>query len=66
MKEHPGRVYPGRRMPGHMGNVQRTTQNLKVVQVRKEDQLLLIKGAIPGANGGFILVKQAIKKAHGK
>ncbi len=66
MKEHPGRVYPGRKMPGHMGNVQRTVQNLEIIQIRKEDQMLLVKGAIPGPNGGFILVKQSVKKSHGK
>ena len=49
-------------MPGHMGNVQRTVQNLEVVRVIKEDNLLLIKGAIPGPNGRNVIVRQAKKK----
>ncbi len=46
---NPGKVYKGRKMPGQMGNVQRTSQNLRIVQVREEENLLLIKGAVPGA-----------------
>jgi len=57
----PGRVLKGKRMAGHMGNVQRTTQNLEVVRVDNERNLLLIKGSVPGARGGHILVKPAIK-----
>jgi large subunit ribosomal protein L3 len=57
----PGRVLKGKRMAGHMGNVQRTTQNLQVVRVDNERNLLLIKGSVPGARGGHILVKPAIK-----
>jgi large subunit ribosomal protein L3 len=49
-------------MPGHMGSVSRTTQNLTVVQVRKEDNLLLVAGAIPGPVGGVVFVKKALKK----
>jgi len=59
---YPGRVAKGQRMPGHMGNVRVTQQNLKLLEVRGEDNLLLIKGAIPGPNGGLVLVKKALKK----
>jgi large subunit ribosomal protein L3 len=58
----PGWVEKGKRMPGHMGSVSRTTQNLTVVQVRKEDNLLLVAGAIPGPVGGVVFVKKALKK----
>ena len=62
MCEFPGKVYKGRKMPGHMGNVRRTVQNLEVVQVRPEQNLLLIKGAIPGPNGRTVIVRESIKK----
>lgn len=62
MCAEPGKVYKGRKMPGHMGNVRRTVQNLKVVGVRSEDNVLLISGAIPGPNGRHVLIKQALKK----
>ncbi len=58
----PGRVLRGKRMAGHLGNVQRTTQNLEIVRVDSERNLLLIKGSVPGAKGGQILVKPAVKK----
>lgn len=58
----PGRVYKGRRMPGQMGAVQRTVQSLRVIQVRPEDNLLLIKGSVPGPNGGIVIVRSACKK----
>lgn len=61
-KEKPGKVYKGRKMPGHMGNDQRTVQNLRVAQVRKDDNLLLIRGAIPGPAGRPVVIMQAIKK----
>ncbi len=57
----PGRVFKGKRMAGHMGDVQRTIQNLEVVRVDAERNLLLIKGAIPGAKGGKVIVKPSIK-----
>ena len=57
----PGRVFKGKKMAGHMGNVKRTTQNLEVVKVDTERNLLLIKGAVPGAKGGQVLVKPAVK-----
>jgi large subunit ribosomal protein L3 len=49
------------KMPGHMGQVQRTAQNLEVIQVREADNLLLIKGAIPGANGDYVIIREAKK-----
>ncbi|NLG13804.1 MAG: 50S ribosomal protein L3 [Lentisphaerae bacterium] len=58
----PGKVYKGRKMPGHMGNVRRTSQNLQVVDVRPESNLILVKGSIPGANGGYVIVRNAVKK----
>jgi large subunit ribosomal protein L3 len=61
MRQTPGHVFKGKRMPGHMGNVRRTTQNLRVVQVLAEKNLILIKGSLPGANGEIVLVRQAKK-----
>lgn len=58
----PGKIYKGRKMPGHMGNVNRTVQNLLVVQVRPEMNLMLVKGAVPGPIGGFLIVRNAVKK----
>ncbi len=57
----PGRVFKGKKMAGHMGDVRVTTQNLEVVQIDVERNLLLIKGAIPGANGGQVSVRPAVK-----
>lgn len=62
-RDLPGWVHPGRHMPGHMGAVQRTTRNLAVVQVRKEDNAILVRGAIPGAAGSTVIVRKALKKA---
>lgn len=59
--QDPGRVFKGKKMSGHMGNVQRTTQNLEVVRVDAERNLLLVKGAIPGAKGGNVVVQPAVK-----
>ena len=53
------------KMPGHMGQVQRTTQNLQVVQVRPEENLLLIKGAIPGSKNGYVVIREAKKLPKG-
>ncbi|MEY4033549.1 MAG: hypothetical protein RIR91_135 [Verrucomicrobiota bacterium] len=61
MRQTPGHVFKGKRMPGHMGSVQRTVQNLRVVQVLAEKNLLLIKGSFPGANGELVLVRPAKK-----
>jgi len=57
----PGRVFKGKKMSGHMGSVRQTTQNLKVVSVDAEKNLMLIQGAVPGARGGNVLVKPAVK-----
>ena len=61
MAQDPGRVFPGKRMAGHLGDVQRTAQNLVVVRVDAERQLLLVKGAVPGAKNGQVIVLPAIK-----
>lgn len=58
----PGRVFKGHKMPGHMGNVKVTTQNLTVVKVDAERNLLLIKGSVPGAKGALVIVRDACKK----
>ena len=57
----PGRVFKGKKMSGHMGNVRRTVQNLEVVRVDAERNLLLIKGAVPGHSGGKVIVRPAVK-----
>jgi large subunit ribosomal protein L3 len=58
----PGTVMRGMKMPGQMGQVRRTTQNLEIIQVRTEDNLLLIKGAIPGSKGDYVIIREAKKK----
>ena len=58
----PGRVWKNQKMPGHMGVDRRTTQNLKVVDVRNEENLIFISGSIPGAKGGLIMIRPAKKK----
>ena len=60
-RQTPGRVFKGKRMSGHMGNVRRTILNLEVVRVDPERNLLLVKGAVPGNSGGHLLVKPAVK-----
>ncbi|NBV25049.1 MAG: 50S ribosomal protein L3 [Proteobacteria bacterium] len=57
----PGTVMRGMKMPGHMGMQSRTTQNLEVIQVRKEDNLILIKGSIPGSEGDYVVIREAKK-----
>ena len=57
----PGRVFKGKKMAGHMGAERCTTQNLEIVRVDAERNLLLIKGAVPGATGGNVIVKPAVK-----
>ena len=61
----PGRVFKGKRMAGHMGNVKRTVQNLEVVRVDAERNLLLIKGAVPGAKDGDVIVRASVKARSG-
>jgi large subunit ribosomal protein L3 len=63
MAQDPGRVFPGKRMAGHLGDVKSTTQNLEVVRIDEARQLLLIKGAVPGARGGDVVVRPAVKSA---
>jgi large subunit ribosomal protein L3 len=60
----PGRVFKGKKMAGHMGNVRRTMQNLVVVRVDAERNLLLIKGAVPGHAGGKVVVRPAVKSRN--
>lgn len=60
-RQTPGRVIKGKRMSGHMGNKQRTIQRLQIVRVDHERNLLLIKGALPGATGGDVLIKPSVK-----
>lgn len=62
----PGTVMRGMKMPGHMGQVQRTTQNLEIIQVREEDNILLIRGAIPGSKGSYVVIRQAKKRKKGE
>lgn len=61
MRQTPGRVWKNQTMPGHMGNVKRTLQNLQVVKIVADKNLILVKGAIPGANGDDVIVRTAIK-----
>jgi len=61
MAQDPGRVFPGKRMTGHLGDVQRTVQNLKIVRIDTERQLLLVMGAVPGSKGGDVIVRPAVK-----
>src|SRR6266704_3245745 len=61
----PGTVMRGMRMPGHMGQVRRTAQNLEVIQVRDADNVLLIRGAIPGANGDYVIIRESKKIPQG-
>ncbi|MDP7011993.1 MAG: 50S ribosomal protein L3 [Verrucomicrobiota bacterium] len=58
----PGWVVKGKKMPGHMGQKRRTVQNLEVVQVREEENVLLIKGAIPGSKGDYVVIREAKKR----
>ena len=61
MAQDPGRVFPGKRMSGHMGAVACTKQNLEIVRVDSERGLLLVKGAVPGSRGGHVVVRPAVK-----
>ncbi len=61
MNQDPGRVFPGKRMAGHLGDAQRTQQNLEVIRVDVERQLLLVKGAVPGSKGSDLVVRPAVK-----
>ncbi|GAA0808073.1 50S ribosomal protein L3 [Cupriavidus sp. H18C1] len=61
MAQDPGRVFPGKRMTGHLGDVTRTVQNLVIAKIDAERKLLLVKGAIPGSKGGKVIVTPAVK-----
>jgi large subunit ribosomal protein L3 len=63
-RQTPGRVFLGKRMSGHMGAIRRMTENLKVVEVDLERNLLLIRGAVPGAEGGNVIVRPSLKAAR--
>ncbi len=63
-RQTPGRVFKGRRMAGHMGNVRRTTENLRVVEVDPERNLILIRGCVPGAEGGNVIIRPSLKAAR--
>ncbi|MGH8752335.1 MAG: 50S ribosomal protein L3, partial [Burkholderiales bacterium] len=60
-RQDPGRVFPGKRMPGQLGNVKRTALSLEVLRIDVERQLLLVKGALPGATGGGVIVRPSVK-----
>ncbi len=62
----PGRVFKGHHMPGHMGNCRVTVQNLKVVKIDPENNLLLVKGAVPGYKSGYLVIRNAKKKGAAK
>jgi large subunit ribosomal protein L3 len=55
----------GMKMPGHLGQVRRTAQNLLVVQVREEENVILIRGAIPGSNGDYVVIRESKKRPKG-
>jgi len=59
--QDPGRVFPGKKMPGHMGDKRRTTQNLEVVRIDPKRNLILIKGAVPGSKGSDVMIRPAVK-----
>jgi large subunit ribosomal protein L3 len=61
MAQDPGRVFPGKRMSGHLGDETVTTQNLDIIRVDEARQLLLVKGAVPGSKNGFVTVRPAVK-----
>ena len=61
MRQTPGRVFKNQRMPGHMGADNRTVQNLRVIKIIAEKNLILVKGAIPGANGDDVIIRSAVK-----
>ena len=66
MRSTPGRVWKNQSMPGHMGDERKTVQNLRVVQVREEEGVILVSGAVPGAIGSYVVVRPAIKGVSSK
>lgn len=65
MAQDPGRVFPGKRMSGQLGNATVTVQNLEVVRIDEARQLILVKGAVPGASSGYVFLRPAVKAAAG-
>jgi large subunit ribosomal protein L3 len=63
-RQTPGRVFPGKRMSGHMGATRVTTENLQVVEIDAVRNLLLIRGAVPGSAGGEVIVRPSVKAAR--
>jgi large subunit ribosomal protein L3 len=63
-RQDPGKTFKGKKMAGHMGNERITTQNLKVVKTDVERGLILVEGAVPGPNSGWIIVRDAVKRKH--
>lgn len=61
MAQDPGRIFPGKKMSGQMGNVKRTIQNLEIIRIDKERNLLLVKGAVPGSAGGKVIIRPSVK-----
>ena len=55
---YPSRVWKNKGLPGHMGSEKTTTKNIEVVDIKKEQNLLLVKGAVPGANGGYLIIRK--------
>lgn len=66
MAQDPGRIFPGKKMSGQLGNVRRTVQNLEIVKIDKDRNLLLIKGAIPGSKGSKVIISSSVKKEKQK
>ncbi len=66
MRSTPGRVWKNQSMPGHMGDERKTVQNLRVVQVREDEGVILVSGAVPGAIGSYVVVRPAIKGVSSK
>jgi large subunit ribosomal protein L3 len=62
-RQDPGKVFKGKKMAGHMGDVRVTTQNLRVVRTDPERGLIMIRGAVPGAKGGWVLLRDAVKRS---
>ena len=66
MCQWPGHVIKGKKMPGHMGDVRRTVQNLEIVKIIAEENLILVKGSIPGSRGSLVTVRTAVKTKRGQ
>ena len=64
--QDPGKVFKGKKMAGHLGSVRVTTQNLQVVRTDADRGLIMVKGAVPGSKGGWVTIKDAVKKAEAK